>query len=142
MTPFARTILPIALLLAGTTPLVAQNDDETSERTVLDGVYTAEQAVEGEETFQDACAACHAPGFFQGTAFEFTWVGARAYDFYGLVRQTMPLDNPGGLSDRQYADVVAYILRLNGYPSGCEELEPDEEGLKRIRIVEAPDPGN
>lgn len=139
---FVRILLPITLLFGGTTPLVAQNDDETSERSVLDGVYTAEQAVEGEETFQEACATCHAPGFFQGTAFEFTWVGARAYDFYSLVRQTMPLDNPGGLSDRQYADVVAYILRLNGYPSGSEELDPDEEGLKRIRIVEAPDPGN
>lgn len=142
MTLLARILLSIALLFGGTTPLVAQNDDERSERSVLDGVYTADQAVEGEETFQDTCAACHAPGFFQGTSFQFTWAGARVYDFYGLVRQTMPLDSPGGLSDRQYADVVAYILRLNGYPSGCEELAPDEEGLKRIRIVEAPDPGN
>lgn len=142
MTPFARTILPIALLLAGTTPLAAQDDGEAPERTVLDGVYTTEQAARGEDTFQDACAACHAPGFFQGTPFEFTWAGARVYDFYGLVRLTMPFDDPGGLTDRQYADVVAYILRLNGYPSGSEDLEPDEEGLKRIRIVEAPDPGN
>lgn len=142
MRPFIRILLPIALLLSGTAPLVAQNDGGARERTVLDGVFTAEQARQGEETYQDACASCHAPGFFRGTPFEFTWVGARLYDFYGLVRLTMPFDDPGGLSDRQYADVVAYILRLNGYPSGCEELVPDEEELKRIRIVEAPDPGS
>lgn len=139
MRPHVRTLLPLALLLTGATPLAAQ--DGVDERTVLDSVYSAEQALRGEETYRTVCAACHAPGFFQGTAFQFTWAGARVYDFYDLVRLTMPVDNPGGLTDQQYADVIAYIFRINGYPTGDEELAPDEEALKEIRIVEAPDPG-
>ena len=141
MRPFVRLLLPTVLLLAGATPVVAQAGGEAPERTVLDSVYTAEQALRGEETYRTVCAQCHAPGFFQGTPFRFTWVGARVYDYYDLVRITMPFDDPGGLTDDQYADVIAYILRLNGYPAGDEELEPDEDELKRIRIVEAPDPG-
>ena len=33
---------------------------------------------------------------------------------YGLIRPTMPADNPGGLSEPTYANIVAYILQYNG----------------------------
>ena len=46
----------------------------------------------------------------------------------------MPTDNPGRLSRGQYADILAYLFRLNGFPAGARELPNDDEGLKKIRI--------
>ena len=38
----------------------------------------------------------------------------------------MPDDNPGKLSRRQYADIVAYLLQLNGMPrTGPRSLSAD-----------------
>jgi hypothetical protein len=46
---------------------------------------------------------------------------------------TMPEDNPGSLKPQQYADVVAYFLKLNGYPAGKTELT-GPEALKTIKL--------
>jgi S-disulfanyl-L-cysteine oxidoreductase SoxD len=45
----------------------------------------------------------------------------------------MPQDRPGSLSAEEYADVVAYILRLNGRPAGERELPADAALLARMR---------
>ena len=34
----------------------------------------------------------------------------------------MPTDNPAGLSERQYADIVAYLLAANRFRAGATEL--------------------
>jgi hypothetical protein len=51
-----------------------------------------------------------------------------------MVRTLMPDDDPGGLERRAYADVMAYLLRMNGYPAGAAELPADDAALRRIRI--------
>ena len=53
------------------------------------------------------------------------------------VRMTMPEDGPGRLSDREYSDVVAYMLDRNDYPAGETELPADKAALDRIMIVAA-----
>ena len=47
----------------------------------------------------------------------------------------MPLGNPGILSDQEYLDIISYILKFNGYPTGGREVEPDPAKLGKIRIV-------
>ena len=47
----------------------------------------------------------------------------------------MPLDQPGTLSRQQNADVVAFLLRANAWPSGKTELPADAAALKQIKIV-------
>jgi mono/diheme cytochrome c family protein len=37
-----------------------------------------------------------------------------AQDVYEFMHRHMPPNNPGGLSDSQYADVLAYALTMNG----------------------------
>ena len=64
------------------------------------------------------------------------WSGRTLRDLYRLIRNTMPQDSPGRLTDQQYIDVVSYILELNRYPAGAGELAPDESLLRRIRIEE------
>ena len=43
-------------------------------------------------------------------------------------------DDPGNLSTRQYADLVAYIFSTNNFPAGQKELDRDAAPLKEIRI--------
>ena len=38
-----------------------------------------------------------------------------ARDVYDFIRKNMPANNPGSLSDTQYADILAFDLKLNGF---------------------------
>ena len=53
---------------------------------------------------------------------------------FGYLKATMPQDRPGSLTDQQYADLLAYILRNNDYPSGNQELPTDLELLQQIPL--------
>jgi hypothetical protein len=46
----------------------------------------------------------------------------------------MPANNPGHLSDQEYADLIAYMLRVSGAPAGDEELRPEPRSLETIVI--------
>jgi hypothetical protein len=46
----------------------------------------------------------------------------------------MPKNEPGSLQPNEYADLVAYLLRMNDMPGGSEELPADSVALKKIRI--------
>ena len=46
---------------------------------------------------------------------------------------TMPEDNPGGLPKTQYIDVIAYMFKLNGLPTGDAELGEDELDAVQIK---------
>ena len=50
----------------------------------------------------------------------------------------MPNDKPGKLSRGQYAEIVAYLLELNGFPAGKTPLPSDDEKLKQIQITAPP----
>ena len=63
------------------------------------------------------------------------WARRTARDLYRELRRTMPDDNPGGLPRQTYVDVMAYILELNGYPAGPDELPPDDEVLGGFRLT-------
>ena len=63
------------------------------------------------------------------------WNDRRVYDFYALVRATMPLDNPGGLKDGEYLDVVAYVLQANHATPGRDSLKADTLALRGTKIA-------
>jgi hypothetical protein len=46
----------------------------------------------------------------------------------------MPKNDPGSLNPEQYAEVVAYLLKMNAMPAGTTELLPDSSALAQIRI--------
>ena len=46
----------------------------------------------------------------------------------------MPADRAGSLSRTQNADILAYILSVNQYPVGKNELATQTEMLKTIRL--------
>ena len=129
----------LALLLAAAAALSARQ----AERTVLDGVYTEEQAVRGELVYQDQCTFCHLDDLMGDAfatpliadAFTLRWEGGTLGDLMIVTQVTMPADQPNTLSSEQVADVIAFLLKMNEYPAGDEELPPDQEALEAIAIV-------
>jgi mono/diheme cytochrome c family protein len=113
--------------------------------SVLDGVYTAAQAARGEAAYLTHCIKCHegleADGpELAGRVFVDRWREDRLESLFSFIRTAMPGDAPGSLDARDYADIVAYILRVNGLPEGQSELSPDM--VRSIQFVgpEGPQP--
>lgn len=107
----------------------AQSPDET--RTTLDGVYTTEQAERGRQTYIQVCAECHVLDWYTGEIVR-AWEGAPLYNLFEVISTTMPQNNPGSLPRRQYVDMLAYILELNGMPPGDAELSTGTSRLRQI----------
>lgn len=127
--------LVLGILLGRVTRGAAQsNVPGLSAKSVLDSVYTEVQAQRGEGSFKRICAECHTPGQFTGSSFVAAWRGAALYQLFDLIRTTMPDHSPGSLPAQTYADILAYILRLNQYPAGQKELVPDPDSLRAIRV--------
>jgi cytochrome c len=118
----------------------------TSEsRSVWDGVYTEEQAKRGEPIYRKECALCHgdmltggesAPPL-SGGAFLANWNGLTMGDLFDRIRKTMPQTNPGRLTRQQDADILAFMLNINKFPSGKTELYRQSEMLREIRFESA-----
>ncbi len=49
----------------------------------------------------------------------------------------MPLHAPGGLSPETYADILAYMLEVNGMPAGKRDLPTDPAALKGV-VLQGP----
>jgi mono/diheme cytochrome c family protein len=113
-----------------------------SAASVWDGVFTDEQVKRGQTTYQAECAACHGPALeggdmtpsLVGAAFTSNWNDLTLGDLFERIRLTMPLDSPGRLSRQQNADVIAYLLKTNEWPSGATELPSESAALKQIKI--------
>ena len=120
----------LVLTLART---AAAQADPAATRSVLEGVYSEEQARRGEKITNEVCSNCHMEDWFTGSLLE-SWAGATVEMLYELIRTTMPEDRPASLERQQYADVLAYIFELNGLPAGQQELSADKEALRAILI--------
>jgi hypothetical protein len=53
--------------------------------------------------------------------------------FFEKTKTTMPRGAPGTLSDKVYVDIVSYVLKVNEFPAGAQELRVDD--LPKIRVV-------
>jgi len=91
--------------------------------------FTVEQVARGRDEFRGSCGECHSTGEFRGRTFLFRWRRQTAWDFFRQIVTTMPEDAPGSLPDRAYADVIAFVLEMNGYAAGNAELPATEEAL-------------
>ena len=122
---------------------------QSAAPTTMTGVYTEAQATRGQSTFATECSPCHgqtaqgngeAPAL-TGAEFTADWVGLTLGDLFDRIRTTMPQDQPGKLTRDQYADITAFILKINGYPAGEKDLDKRSEYLKAIGFVAPPSGG-
>lgn len=120
--------------------LLAQ--DSSSKRTVWDGTFNEQQIERGKESYATHCASCHSDTLMGGEQapplaggeFMANWNELSVGELFERVRTTMPIGRAGKLSRQVNADIVAYMLKANGFPEGKEELPRETEVLKQIRI--------
>ena len=113
-----------------------------SQRSVWNGVFTAEQAQRGQARYKEFCASCHgdmleggesAPPL-AGGEFLANWNTLTVGDLFDRTRSTMPQNKPGSLNREANAEIMAYLLSANQFPAGKEALPQSSEILKEIRI--------
>ena len=128
-----------------------------AKRSVIDGVYTVDQAKRGRDQYRKRCVLCHldngqgqqavpeiagqsleregdaeAPPI-AGEEFLKKWNGHTARELFEKT-STMPVGSPGALSPQEYADLVALIFEFNKFPAGSQELSASRDQLELITI--------
>ena len=111
--------------------------------SVWDGAYTPAQAQRGEAKYKQQCAVCHGDALegdaqtergkqlnrvlppLSGDVFKGNWNGRPLSDLFDKVSKTMPRDDPGTVSRADSADIIAYMLKFNGFPAGKAEMPAD-----------------
>jgi len=124
------------VVLASAGLLIAQTS--VQRRTVWDGVYTEAQAARGMEAFGPSCGGCHAlaptgRAPLVGDAFWKSFAQKSVGDLLDFTTKNMPNGSPNSLSAPTYADLVALMLKSNGFPAGKTELGRDN--ASNVEIV-------
>ena len=109
--------------------------------SVRDGIYTAQQAEQGQVVYDAQCASCHGSptsivpevaALLADHTFRNRWRERSLGELFELIRDTMPQDAPGTLSSQQSAALVAYVLSGNRQPTGDVALPDNAELLSQI----------
>jgi mono/diheme cytochrome c family protein len=113
------------------------------ERSVWDGVYTAAQATRGKPKFEAGCGRCHnnelagstrGPAL-KGNQFWSHFQQQTLADLFVFMRDRMPRDSGGSVSDDQKVDILAYVLSVSGMPPGTNELTLDLPAMESVKIA-------
>lgn len=104
--------------------------------------FTRAQVDAGKAAYDGNCAVCHGSTLTNGTFatplggeyFRRQWSGRSVGALFEKSRRTMPPALPASLPADTYADIVSYILEVNGVPAGDVALPPDLERLTAMRI--------
>ncbi len=115
-----------------------------ARQSVWDGVYTDDQAARGEAHYARSCESCHGADLsgnpvdeipaLAWDAFLMHWNDKTIKDLFDSIKRSMPQDKPGSLNARAYVDVIAYLLRVNKFPSGSREIGLNPDVLAQIVI--------
>jgi mono/diheme cytochrome c family protein len=139
-----RVFLLATVLFVATGSTIAMTQGAKG-RTVWDGVYTDAQAERATAVFSQSCARCHSltadPNSRPLTGEKF-WQGytqKTVGDLLKFVSANMPNGNGGSLSASAYHDLVALILKSNGFPAGKTEIAADT--IADVQIVPKDGPG-
>lgn len=130
---------------AGASYTSPTRDTTARDRTTWDSIFTPEQAGRGETTYRQLCARCHMDNLagadeaveLTGSAFLGAWNGQTLADLHERIRTSMPTDTPGVYSREEVTDVIAHVLRFNGFPAGNTPLTHENDALSGIRFVSA-----
>ena len=102
-------------------------------RTVNDGVFTKEQAKVGEQLYAEHCMLCHYKKYFRPVLKR--WDSQPLGIIFTVMSTSMPETNPGFLYEKEYVDILAYILSLSRYAPGDTELDYENGALNEITVA-------
>lgn len=103
--------------------------------------FTERQASDGKQRYEQHCASCHGfelQGFemapsLKGRNFDKRWGGKTADVLAAGVRR-MPPVGPGSLPNKDYVDIVAYLLSHNGVKASDAALSADAAQWSKLTI--------
>ena len=139
---FSRLVVMFVAMIAarGAASTASYVRAQETEHSVADGVYTDAQAMRGAAIYEASCAGCHRADLGGGTGpalrdqrFARQFAGKDLKALFTKAATTMPRNAPGSLGDSAYLDVVAHLLKENGFPAGSRELTAD--ALEAIRVL-------
>ena len=137
-------VMCVLFLGSLTTAVITAQTAKPTGPTVWDGVFTDAQADRASGTFSQSCERCHTLSA-QGTrplSGEKFWEGytqKTVGDLLTFVKTNMPNGQGGTLPAPSYNDLVALILKSNGFPAGKTELTP--ETVANVQIIPKDGPG-
>lgn len=131
-----RPVLAGLTLIATASLGTAQTS--AARRTVWDGAYAESQAAGGVTAFGQYCSGCHAlspegKAPLVGAAFWKSFSQKTVGDLLEFVSTSMPNGAPGSLSESEYDNIVALMLKSNGFPAGKADL--GRRTVADVRIV-------
>ena len=97
------------------------------------GAFSGVQAADGQAPYARDCAECHGATLrgsahapeLAGASFMSAWGSRTTRDLFDYIREEMPPEQSGSLSDEAYLNIVALILQSNGRASDSEALRAD-----------------
>jgi mono/diheme cytochrome c family protein len=145
---FGRQLLCFILAITCTPVIRAQA--QGPGKTVLDGVYSDTQAARGKAAYTAICSPCHGSTLegvsapqLTGNRFIERWREGMLDSLFSFLKERMPPNRGAGarpISDRDYLDILTYILSTNGYRTGESELTPDLAGTVMLVGMNGPQP--
>ena len=120
--------LPIAVVL-----LLCTAAAVADPRTINDAVYSKDQAKVGEALYAAHCLLCHDKKYFRPVLKR--WDGQPLSILFTVMSTSMPETNPGFLTEKEYVDILAYVLSLSRYAAGDEELDYRNGALEEITVA-------
>ena len=131
-------LVACALFLALAARALIEAQEPKTGPTVWDGVYTDAQATRATTVFGASCANCHTLESqgnrpLSGDKFWQSYTQKTVGDLLTFVSTSMPNGNPGSLPRATYNDLVALILKSNGFPAGATEVTP--EAVAKVQII-------
>jgi S-disulfanyl-L-cysteine oxidoreductase SoxD len=124
--------------LAGSLTLVLQAQQT---QTVTQGVYTDTQALRGQVVYKARCSNCHGDALggrtgppLTGNDFNGIWSRQPLSELVKKILNTMPKDDSAKLTRQETADIVAFMLQTDKFPSGRTELQTDDAALQQISL--------
>ena len=137
-------VVPLVLAFGSAAAQQGATQGGAPARQVLDGVFTPEQATRGKASYEGVCARCHGVQLtggadggpaLKGSTFLSHWDSDTLGSLFVKIRDTMPRNTPGTISDEVKIEVVAYLLQQNGFPAGASELKVNLAALDEVRIA-------
>ena len=157
---YVQSVASLRSSTSGPTPAStttrATSPQATSSKTP-GGFYTEAQARHGKLLFLGYCYMCHSADRTEGppdpasrrgmpfgtekrlmslTSDRFAQRWGRVFDLYNKVAKAMPADSDNKLNPEEAADIVAYLLQVNGLPAGKETLKADTGAMKNMDLAE------
>lgn len=108
----------------------------------LPALYTQAQATQGKAKFEDNCSMCHGPKLegragpaLKGPNFASKEADFHVKDIFSILVHNMPATQPGSLPKQDYVEIMAFLLKENGYPSGSTRLTYEDALHSGVKLL-------